>query len=226
MTTGAASTHTDLSRPISLFLAEGQAAISDVLTAYLRSQPGFVVLGEASNVHEALACCQELHPDVLVVDHGMHEIDGARLAETLRQHSPETKIVYFADSLDARNVRTMLAAGADGIVEKTTHVNVLVEAIVAVASGRTYFTPKITSVLREAAVDPAWTSVARGLTAREKEVLRFVAKGHSNKEISTELGVGLRTVENHRWHLMRKLQARNAADLTRAAYDLGLVSRG
>jgi len=211
-------------RSIRLFIAEDHVAIREVLAAYLAAVPTIQVVGQATDGLSAIAACLELKPDVLLLDIDMPGLNGIAVTRKLAAEIPNTQILIFTSILDSATVRQAIEAGARGIIEKTGPVDALLKAIEAVAEGRAYFGAKITQLLQRSMTEPLPPpDPSDNLTSREREILQLVAEGHSNKELCTRLGISLRTVENHRHNLMRKLGAHNSADLTREAFRLGLV---
>ena len=112
------------------------------------------------------------------------------------------------------------------MVEKSAPFNTLLKAIETVAAGRSFLGEAITQAVQRSLQRHALPEGAGALTPREREVLQQVAEGRSNKEVATRLGISLKTAENHRHRLMTKLKARNAADLTRIAFELGMIVPG
>lgn len=208
---------------IRLFIAEDHVAIREVLAAYLATVPKIQVVGQATDGLTAVKECLELKPDVLLLDIDMPGLNGVSVARKLAAEIPDTQILIFTSHHDAATVRQAIEAGARGIIEKTGPVEALLKAIEAVSEGRAYFGSKITHVLQRSMLEPAASDPSDNLTSREREILQLVAEGYSNKELCTRLGISLRTVENHRHNLMRKLGAHNSADLTREAFRMGLV---
>lgn len=208
---------------IRLFIAEDHVAIREVLAAYLASVPKINIVGQATDGLSAVAACLELKPDVLLLDIDLPGLNGVSVARKLTAEIPETQILIFTSHHDGATVRQAIEAGARGIIEKTGPVDALLKAIEAVSEGRAYFGAKITQVLQRSMLEPAAADPTDQLTSREREILQLVAEGYSNKELCSRLGISLRTVENHRHNLMRKLGAHNSADLTREAFRMGLV---
>jgi DNA-binding NarL/FixJ family response regulator len=208
---------------IRLFIAEDHVAIREVLAAYLASVPKIQVVGQATDGLAAIQACLELKPDVVLLDIDMPGLNGVSVTRKLTSEIPDTRILIFTSHHDSATVRQALEAGARGIIEKTGPVDALLQAIEAVAEGRSYFGSKITEVLQRSMLEPNAADPADNLTSREREILQLVAEGYSNKELCTRLGISLRTVENHRHNLMRKLGAHNSADLTREAFRMVLI---
>ncbi len=167
----------------------------------------------------------KLQPDVVVLDISMPGESGLEVAARLRGTSPEPRVLILSMHDNAEYVLESVRAGAHGYLLKDTAAVELRSAIRTVCRGESYFSPPIASRLREALRGEHEThagSLAQ-LTAREREVLLGVARGRTNKEIAGELGISHRTVETHRESLMRKLQIRTVAELTRFALGAGIL---
>lgn len=212
-------------RPIRVLVADDHTIVRTGIRHVLESEAGFEVVGEAANGSEALSLVAQLRPDVVVLDISMPGESGLKVAARLRDSSPEPKVLVLSMHDNAEYVLESVRAGADGYLLKDTAVAELRSAIRAVCRGESYFSPPIAGRLRDALrgepLTPAGT--LDQLTGREREVLLGVVRGKTNKEIATELGISHRTVETHRESLMRKLQIRTVAELTRFALAAGIV---
>jgi DNA-binding NarL/FixJ family response regulator len=190
----------------------------------LESEAEFEVVGEAASGTEALALTLKLHPDVVVLDISMPGVSGLEVAGRLRASSPETRILILSMHDQAEYVLESVRAGAHGYLLKDTAATELRDAIRAVCRGGSYFSPPVANRLTAAVRgDQSAQHGLDQLTGREREVLLGIAQGRTNKEIAGELGISHRTVETHRESLMRKLQLRTVAELTRFALSAGLV---
>jgi len=206
---------------ISVYLAEDHVAVRELLASYLAVFPVYAVVGQSGDGRLAADEIAALKPNLLIVDLGLPGIDGIRLMREVAQTSPATHMLVFTSHCDAGSVRQAFEAGARGMVEKSSPLSKLTEAIESVAAGRPFFSDAVARQLQLSLGQPARSP--DGLTVREREILQLVAEGFSNKEVSHRLGISPKTAENHRHHLMSKLGARNASDLTRQAFRLGLV---
>jgi two-component system nitrate/nitrite response regulator NarL len=215
-------------QPIRVLVADDHTIVRTGIRHVLESEPGFIVVAEASNGREALELASDLRPDVAVLDISMPGESGLRVAAELRQRSPGTHVLVLSMHDNTEYVLESLRAGAHGYLLKDTAATELRDAIRAVRRGESFFSPpiagRLSAVVRGDA--PATPVGALGqLTARERQVLVGVAQGHTNREIAQQLGISHRTVETHRESLMRKLGVRTVAGLTRLALEAGLVGR-
>ena len=205
-----------------VIVADDHAMMRDGLRAVLE-KAGVEVVGEASNGHEAIAEAERLHPDVVVMDVGMPEVNGLEATRRLRVKLPNIKVLALSMNADRRYVSAMLEAGAVGYVLKNAASDELLGALDVVSEGGTFLSAAL-GAFTVAAGKAGGLPSPRSLTPREREVLKLVAEGKSSKEIATALQIALPTVETHRRQLMEKLGLRTIAELTKYAIREGLTS--
>lgn len=205
-------------RRIRVVIADDHEVVRDGLRALVDAQPGLEVVGEARDGQEAWQQACALTPDVLVLDVSMPRVGGAEAAERVTRDCPGVKIVALTMHEERGYVSRLLKAGAAGYVLKRAASADLVQAIHAVAAGRRYVDPSLAGELlgERTSRRPDAASVA-GLSEREREVLRLIALGHSNKGIAAELEISVKTVETHRASGMRKLGLTSRVALVRFA---------
>jgi DNA-binding NarL/FixJ family response regulator len=211
--------------PIRVLVADDHMIVRSGIRHVLESESGFEVVGEAGSGGEALALTSELKPDVVVLDISMPDQSGLEVAARIREDLGSARVLILSMHNNAEYVLESVRAGAHGYLLKDTAATDLREAIRAVCRGESYFSPPVASRL-SAAVRGELGNRQEGLellTGRERDVLLGVARGLTNKEIAAELGISHRTVESHRESLMRKLQIRTVAELTRFAVGAGIV---
>jgi DNA-binding NarL/FixJ family response regulator len=214
--------------PIRVLVADDHAIVRTGIRHVLEREPGFTVVGEAATGAEALELASSLRPDVVVLDISMPGDSGLRVAAELRLRYPETHVLILSMHDNTEYVLESLRAGAHGYLLKDTAATELRDAIRAVRRGESFFSPpiagRLSAVVRGGPAEAPAGALGQ-LTPRERQVLIGVAKGHTNREIALQLGIGHRTVETHRESLMRKLGVRTVAGLTRLALEAGLVGR-
>ena len=214
--------------PIRVLVADDHAIVRTGIRHVLENEPGFTVVAEASTGPEALELAASLKPDVAVLDISMPGESGLRVAAELRTRSPDTHVLILSMHDNTEYVLESLRAGAHGYLLKDTAATELCAAIRAVRRGESYFSPpiagRLSAVVRGEA-EPTPSGALGQLTARERQVLVGIAQGQTNREIAQQLGISHRTVETHRESLMRKLEVRTVAGLTRLALEAGLVGR-
>lgn len=214
-----------MTAPIRVLVADDHMIVRTGIRHVLESDSGFEVVGEAANGAETLSLAAQLDPDVVVLDISMPGESGLKLAAQLRAGTPERRVLILSMHDNAEYVLESVRAGANGYLLKDTAATELRSAIRAVCRGESYFSPPIAGRLRDAlrGEHPTPAASLDHLTGREREVLLGVARGKTNKEIATDLGISHRTVETHRESLMKKLQIRTVAELTRFALAAGIV---
>ena len=204
-----------------LLLADDHAVLRDGLRAILRDA-GFEVVGEASDGHEAIRLCEELRPDIAVVDIAMPLLNGIDAARQMLKVSPETKIIALSMYAENRYVLACLRAGIVGYVIKSMAGSKLIEAIHAVRKGEIYLSPGVSRGLVDAYLAKDDTPVDV-LSIREREVLQLIVEGKNVKEIGGILGISTKTAESHRTNIMEKLNIHEIAGLVRYAIREGIV---
>jgi DNA-binding NarL/FixJ family response regulator len=205
-----------------IYLAEDHVAIRELLCMHPRLAELFVVVGQTGRGSTAICECLKLQPDLLLLDLNLAELSGFEVLKSLSESECATKILVFSCSSDAATIGRVVDLGARGFVEKTAPFDTLERAMSAVASGDFFFTAAASRFLQQEQGQSGLDSSK--LTSRETETLKLVANGFSNKEMAAALSLSVKTIESHRHSLMRKLGARNAADLAREAYRRGFLS--
>lgn len=216
-----------MTAPIRVLVVDDHAMIREGVRHVLTDTDDLEVVGDVDSGRSALEAMAREHPDVVLLDLTMLDVDGLEVLRAARETRPEARIVILSMHGDHESVANALAAGATGyLLKDEAGPRELREAVRAAASGRSFFTIGIAEVLAEP-LQPGDGEDAverlRELTARERQVLQGIAEGLGNKQIAARLEIGRRTVETHRESLMRKLDIRSVAGLTRFAIEAGLV---
>jgi DNA-binding NarL/FixJ family response regulator len=209
---------------LSVLLIEDQTAIRQMLASFIAAQPEYQVAGEAADAREGLRLLETTHPSVVVLDWMLPGGSGLEFLRQAASLSPGTPVLVFSANTTELAVRQALEAGAKGYIEKTASFPEFAAALKAVAGGKVYLGPAVSTVVQKLVGKPSATRDGGPLSDREVEVLRLVAEGLMSKEIADALRVSVRTVENHRAAISRKTGLRSVAQLTLHAYELGLVS--
>jgi len=213
----------------SIVIAEDHTILREGVKALLSPHPDLKVVGEAADGLEAIRCVQNHSPDMILLDLSMPRMTGLDAIKEIKRVNADTKIVVLTVHNTEEYILSTLQAGADGYVLKDAHSTELMTAIRQVLEGHRYLSPGISGTIidgllegkKESAIRSAWDT----LTQREREILKLVAEGHKNKEISDLLCISVKTVEKHRANLMDKLGLHNVASLTALAAEKGLISR-
>ena len=212
-------------------IADDQEMVRVGFSAWLAAQPGLAVIGQAADGAEAVSKSRQLSPDVVLMDVRMPVMDGLQATrQILNSASPARPRVLMLTTFDLDEyVYEALRAGASGFLLKDAPVDELVHAVRVVAAGDALLAPSVTRRLiadfarqRPATWQPPSTLDA--LTAREQEVLRLIARGLSNAEISDTLVISEQTTKSHVSHILAKLNLRDRAQAVVVAYETGLVT--
>jgi len=212
-------------KKIRLLVVDDHPVVRRGISACLAGRDNLEIVGEAADGREAVRKARELVPDIVLMDINMPQMNGLAVTELLRREMPKVNVLILSMHSNTEYVLRIIQSGARGYILKEAPVDELTRAIETVQRGEAYFSSDVarvalTQFVRGNADGPA----VNQLTNREREVLTQIAGGLSNKEIASQLGVGVRTVETHRERIMRKLDIHNVAGLTRFAISKGLVS--
>ena len=212
--------------PIRVLIADDHALVREGIRRVLDEDPGFDVVAEAADGLQAIERIAQTGPDVAILDISMPEVSGLEAARRLQAEAPDVKVLILSMHDESEYVMRAVNAGAAGYLLKDdagpAHLR---QAVRAVHSGESYFSPAVATRLTDALRGGSSGAAAplERLTGREREVLRLVAAGNSNKQIAAQLGISRRTVESHRESMMGKIEIRTVAGLTRFALENGLL---
>jgi len=213
--------------PYKIILADDHAVVREGVRGLIQARmPEVEIVGEASSGRETLALCQQLQPDLLLLDLSMPDLGGLEVLAELKRVSPGTRVAILSQYSDRGYVIRALRLGARGYLPKKAVARELVAAIRAVLEGRTYLDPSVADYVVQAAIDPDAgheTSELDLLTEREVQVLKLSAEGKTAKEVAETLGVSVHTVNRHRANLMEKLGLHSKVELVKLALRLQLV---
>lgn len=215
---------------IQVLIVDDHAILRDGIRSLLERQEGITVVGEASNGREALVRVSGLRPDIVLMDVAMPEMDGLEATRRIKETHPEVKVLILTQHASREYVTPLLQAGASGYVLKRAGGREVVMAIRQVYEEGVFLEPDVT---RQILQDYTQATQGEGtggphLTERERQVLRLVVEGKSNKEIALALVVSPKTVSVHRSNIMAKLGVHNSVELVRYVMEhnlLGLDAR-
>jgi len=213
---------------ITVLLAEDHTVVREGFRKLLELEHDFEVVGEAEDGRQAVAMVKRLRPAVVLMDIAMPLLNGLEATRQILKAVPGTRILILSAHNDDAYVKNATESGAVGFLLKQASARVLSKGIREVNKGNVFFGPFITKLLPERerkSMDRAGRPKPRKarLTSREMEVLQLIAEGKANKQIAAELGIGMKTIERHREHLMEKLNIHGIAGLTRRAISEGII---
>jgi two-component system response regulator NreC len=227
LTTNTSSFHTESAAPIRCVIADDHEMLRYGVRRLLEDAPDFAVVGEAGEASEALRMAMEYRPDLVLLDismPGMSSFEAGRLIE----ESGATRVVYLTMHEDQDNVEQALRSGASGYILKDTPAPLLLSALREVYRGEQSISPQIQAMMRDdmflrsqAVRVPLRRST---LTLREREVMKLLAEGHTVKKVAAVLGLSVKTVEAHKFNLMRKLDIHNKAQLVTVAIQRKILA--
>jgi DNA-binding NarL/FixJ family response regulator len=207
---------------IKILIADDHEVVRNGVRDLMNAQDGWQVCGEAGTGREALKLAEEKKPDVVILDLSMPGLNGMETARQMRKAEPGIRILIFTMHETEELVREVFRSGANGYVLKSDAGAHLVTAITTVLGGGYYCSSKLNEwifqgFLRAAKGVPGEAPPEDPLTPREREIVQLLAEGQSNKEVASELGISVKTVETHRAVIMRKLHMDTFSDLVRYA---------
>ena len=207
--------------PITVAIVDDHRVVAQSLNSYLESFADLRVVGIASSGEELLEHVRDWRPQVVLQDLLLPGgIDGIETIRRLRRHAPLVRVIALTASTDEARMIGVLKAGAAGYIRKDADPEVLLAAVRAVTSGKTYLDPSVSQQVLALAQAPS------DLTDREMDVLRQLARGRSNKEIAAALDIGEETVKTHVGNVLSKLQVENRSQAVVQALRRGLISLG
>lgn len=209
--------------PIRLLIVDDHAVVRKGLAMVLRLEPSLSVVGEAQNGREGLEAARRLHPDIVLVDLVMPEMDGGEMALALRKSNPEIKVMMLTGTEVDGRVFDLIAAGVEGYVLKNIEPAELVGAIRSVMRGEAYLHPDVLKkVLGRVRAEPE-SAAPVSLTPREREALGWMATANTYKQIAKQLNVSEETIRSHAKSILKKMNQPNRAQAVLAAMRMGLI---
>jgi NarL family two-component system response regulator LiaR len=209
---------------VRVLIADDHGIVRQGLRMFLATDPELEIVGEARDGAEALQLACQLHPDVVLMDLLMPVMDGISATAAIRHEAPDIEVVALTSVLEDGSVVDAVRAGAIGYLLKDTDALELCRVIKAAAAGQVQLSPEAAArLLREVRTPEHSVEL---FTEREKEVLRLLAEGQSNKEISQTLCIGEQTVKTHVGHILGKLGVPSRTQAALYAVRIGLVSPG
>jgi len=214
--------------PLRIFLGDDHQILRQGLRKILEEQPGWEVVGEASDGRESVKQVIALRPAVAILDIGMPLLNGIEATTQIIRRAPEVRVLILSMFLNEAYVTRALQAGASGYLLKDSAATDLSLGVAAVAAGKSFFSPAVAKIMLDDYVrhlaDRGLTDRYDSLSEREREIFQLIAEGRSNKETAEVLGISPATVETHRGHIQQKLDVHNTAELVLYAVRKGIIS--
>jgi DNA-binding NarL/FixJ family response regulator len=211
-----------------ILIADEHEIVREGLRVMVERERGWEVCGVAGSGTEAIDLAQKLKPDTIILDSKIPKAGGLEVLKQIRRVVPETEILVLSASASDDLIEQVLEAGVKGYVRKADAGRLLVPALKSLQNHKTFLTeetsaPLFSRLLTSGGGERKDSSTNETLTAREKEIVRLLAEGKSNKEIASALGISIRTGETHRAALMRKLRLNSLAAVVRYAIRTGMI---
>ncbi len=213
---------------IRILLTDDHTLFRQGIGTLLSAEPDMEVVGEAPNASDAVAQAAQLHPDIVLMDIGMTGMSSFEATRLIRKERPETRVIFLSMYDDEDYLAECMEMGASGYILKESPAEQLVSAVREVHRGGSYLSPRLLTRL----VDDFRTQGRGGpmrqprfgtLTKREREILKMLAEGRSVKEIAGDFDLSVKTVEAHKFNLMRKLDIHNKAQLVQYAIQKKII---
>lgn len=213
----------ETAQPIRVLLADDHAVVRQGIRQFLETSANIVIVAEASDGLEAIQLIREHRPDVAVVDIQMPGQSGIEVTRAIRSERLPVGVIILTAFDDPPYIKAVLQAGANGYVLKTAEAHDIVEAVQSVHEGQSVLSPGLARKLMEQLATPRTDTQVESLTERELDVLRFAAKGYTNKAIGMELSISDRTVQGHLAKIYDKLGAASRTEAVMRAVTLGWI---
>ncbi len=214
---------------IRILLVDDNDLFRKGMAALISIDDTFLVLGDTSGGKHVAQTALDFEPDIILMDLQLAGINGLETTAQIKRRQPNVRIVLLTALRTEEHVRAALRSGVDGYILKDATAEELKACLRSVAAGKKYLSPDVSSLVVDSLMRPDETrmrgSRLEALTSRERSILQLVAEGRTNRGAAAYLNISPKTIEKHRASLMHKLGLRNAAELTLAALDLGLIER-
>ena len=206
-----------------VIIADDHVIFRQGLLNLLKSAPDLSVIGEAGGGLETLDLILKEKPDIAILDISMPGLDGFEILQKIQSMGIATKVIFLTMHNETLTARRALQLKASGYVLKDNAFEDLLYAVKAVSAGGTFISPSVSERLMKTSSEEG--KEAHILTIREREVLKLIASGFTNKQIAGQLFISVKTVETHRTNIMQKLDVHTTADLVRYAIKTGILEK-
>ncbi len=212
-------------KKIKVLIADDHVMVRQGFMLLLNAQPDMEVVGEAADGNEMVELTETLHPDVVLADISMPNLNGIEATKLIHQRNPEMPVVMVTTHTSSSYVVRALRSGARGYVVKNDDFQHVIQAIKAVTLGQRYLSTLVSEQIIDSVVSgtSGEFNLDERISIREREILQLLAEGNSNSQIAKKLVISARTVETHRTNIMRKLELTSQIDILRYAIQHGLA---
>jgi len=208
---------------ITILLVDDHKLIRDSWAFILNSDPHFLVVGETSSGQEAIEIAKDQKPAIILMDVNMTPINGFDATRQIHKISPESKVIAVSMHTMPAYAKRMIQVGAKGYVTKNSSKDELITAILEVYSGKKYICNEVKNILAEQELDQTGVEAnLNNLSQRELDIIRLIKEGRSSREIAENMEISLKTVEVHRYNILKKLKLKNSAALVNFMNAKGL----
>jgi len=208
---------------ITILLVDDHKLIRDSWSFILNSDPRFSVIGETNSGEEAIDIASKKKPDIVLMDVNMSPINGFDATKQIHKLSPDSRIIAVSMHTMPAYAKRMLQLGAMGYVTKNSSKEEMITAIVEVSNGNKYICDEVKAILAEQELDEnADKGDLNDLSRRELDIIKLIKEGLSSREIALQLDISLKTVEVHRYNVLKKLKLKNTASLVNYINAKGL----
>lgn len=199
---------------ITILIADDHTLVRETWSFILNNDPRFQVLAECGSGEEAVELAKNVRPNIVIMDINLPGMNGIEATHLIRKFSPGSKILGVSLHTQPTYARKMMQKGASGYVTKNSSREEMYKAIIEIHNGKKYICEEIKNILSEQVIsgDEQQTGL-NSLSQREIEIISFIKKGNSSKEIANALNISVKTVEVHRYNILKKLNIKNAASL-------------
>ena len=210
-------------KKISILLADDHQLIRETWKFILESDPRFTVAGTAENGEQAIELAINLRPDIVLMDINMHEMNGFEATKQIKKLSPGSKVIGVSMHAIPAYAKKMLSVGASGYVTKNSSKNEFIKTIIEVSEGKISICDEVKNIITSHEMDSGTAKQdINSLSKRELEIVQYIKKGMSSKEISGQLSVSIKTIEVHRYNILKKLTLPNSAALVNFVNSQGI----
>ena len=201
-------------KPISIILVDDHKLIRDSWSFILNSDPRFTVVGETDNGEDAVEIVKNLRPDIVLMDVNMAPVNGFDATQQINKFTPGSKVIAVSMHTMPAYAKRMMQLGAMGYVTKNSSKDEMIKAILEVSAGKKYICDEVKNILAQKELEEEESpSDMNNLSRREIDIIKLIKEGLSSKEIALHLDISLKTVEVHRYNILKKLKLKNTAAL-------------